>query len=230
MRSGWSVENAVSVYGLVQSRGTVGLFAGIERRLTAVSVGDAVGELPRDPPQRVAQLPDKFSWRGGKAELCHLIVGCGRTNRGRCFDRVALTSNSFLVPVPVLSPVLVFRSANMLNAYKIVATKKLTKVRRNRIAPGHRAHRFCIVAPKPKKARMEHSAPNLSDWNWQDDALKKLFRNQNRRSLATDRLARRLLARLMARRMLSYTPAFGQNRPVTRYLPVFMNSRIWSGS
>jgi hypothetical protein len=52
-----------------------------------------------------------------------------------------LAGNSFGAGA-CLSPVLVFRSANMLNT-KIAATKKLTKVRRA----------GCIVAPKPKKAR-----------------------------------------------------------------------------
>jgi hypothetical protein len=36
---------------------TVRLIRGDERRLTAVSVGDAVVELPLDPPQRFAPVP-----------------------------------------------------------------------------------------------------------------------------------------------------------------------------
>ena len=49
--------------------GAVGLFAGIERRLTAVSVGDAVVELPLDPPQRFAPVVGQVESGRGQGKL-----------------------------------------------------------------------------------------------------------------------------------------------------------------
>jgi hypothetical protein len=79
--------------------GTVGLIRGDERRLTAVSVGDAVVELPLDPPQRFAPVSGQVELGRGQGKLP--FDRWMQTNQRRAVFRPSCSRAILLVRVPV---------------------------------------------------------------------------------------------------------------------------------